>query len=296
MYSSEYYVPSHITGFFVPYFNDDILKTGSTGAGVSLSKGLKTKITVKNGSGSVGVTLNGTSVKNYMVPVTINCITLIKDRYSSYLKNKDIQIEHISDVPVEAGFGTSASAALGICFSIRDLISITKEECIKIAHETEVKSLSGLGDVVAEVTGGIEIRKTPGVSGLIDNIPFSKNLEVMAISLGKKKTENILKDTSKLKFIERYGTKLLDKLIKELTVEKLMECSREFTYKTGIMSSEVLDIIEIISEKNTYNAAGIMIGEGVFTFIEDNEKSKIINSLKDIKGEIIISPIAQGLI
>lgn len=296
MYSSEFYVPSHITGFFVPYFSDDILKSGSTGAGVSLSKGLKTKISVKEGNGSIEVILNGIYIKNDKAPVTLNCITLIKERYGTYFKNKDIQIEHVSDVPVEAGFGASASAALGICFSIRDFISISEEECMKIAHETEVKSLSGLGDVVAEIKGGIEIRKTPGALGTIDNIPLTQNLEVMAISLGKKKTENILKDPDKLKIIEKHGTSLLDKLIKEPNVEKLMECSKEFTYKTGIMSSEVLDIIEIISETNTFNAAGIMIGEGAFTFINDNDRSKVINSLKDIKGEIIISPIAQGLI
>ena len=49
MYISEYYVPSHITGFFVPFFSDDYLKTGSTGAGVSLSTGLRTAIKVTKG-------------------------------------------------------------------------------------------------------------------------------------------------------------------------------------------------------------------------------------------------------
>ena len=293
MYSSEYYVPSHITGFFVPFFHEDCLKTGSTGAGVSLSSGLETKIRVIEGSGTVSVYLNGIKTKENSTPVSLNCIKLIKERYPESFVNKDILIEHESDVPVESGFGASASAALGICFSIKDLIKISPKECIKIAHETEVKNLSGLGDVVAEVKGGIEIRKTPGVDGIIENIP-SDNLKVMGISLGKKRTESILKNPEKVKIIEKCGTKLLNKLINEPSVERLMQCSKTFTYKTGIMSKEILDLIEVISEINSYDASGIMIGEGAFTFINERDENKVLDTLIDIKGDIIVSTIASG--
>jgi len=295
MYSSEYYVPSHITGFFVPFFSEDCFKTGSTGAGVSLSSGLETKIKVSEGSGNISVYLNGIKRTGIIPPVSLNCINLIKERYPESFVNKDILIEHESDVPVESGFGASASAALGICFSIKDLIKITPKECIRIAHETEVKSLGGLGDVVAEVKGGIEIRKTPGVDGIIENIP-SDNLKVLGISLGKKKTESVLKDPEKVKIIEKCGSKLLNKLISEPNVERLMQCSKTFTYKTGIMSKEILDLIEVISENNNYDASGIMIGEGAFTFINNEDENRILESLIDIRGDIIVSPIAKGLI
>ncbi len=294
MYSSEYYVPSHITGFFVPFFSEDYLKTGSTGAGVSLSSGLETKIKVIEGSGIVSVYLNGIETKKNSVPVSLNCINLIKERYPESFVNKDILIEHESDVPVESGFGTSASAALGICFSIKDLIKISPMECIRIAHETEVKNLSGLGDVVAEVKGGVEIRRTPGIEGIIENIP-SNNLKVMGISLGKKRTESILKNPEKVKIIEKCGTKLLNKLLSEPNVERLMQCSKIFTYKTGIMSKEILDLIEVISEVNSYDASGIMIGEGVFTFINEKDEDKVLDNLINIKGDIIVSAIASGL-
>ena len=294
MYSSEYYVPSHITGFFVPFFSDDCFKTGSTGAGVSLSSGLETKIKVIEGSGAVSFYLNGIKTKKNSAPVSLNCINLIKERYPESFVNKDILIEHESDVPVESGFGASASAALGICFSIKDLIKISPNECIRIAHEIEVKNLSGLGDVVAEVKGGVEIRKTPGIEGIIENIP-SNNLKVMGISLGKKRTESVLKNPEKVKIIEKCGTKLLKKLISEPNVERLMQCSKTFTYKTGIMSQEILDLIEVISEINSYDASGIMIGEGVFTFINEKDENKVLDTLIDIKGDIIVSAIASGL-
>lgn len=295
MYSSEFYVPSHITGFFVPFFSEDFLKTGSTGAGVSLSSGLETKIRVFEGNTTVEVYLNGIKATKNSAPVSLNCINLIKERYPEYFNNKGILVEHESDVPVESGFGASASAALGICFSIKDLIKISPEECIRIAHETEVKNLSGLGDVVAEVKGGIEIRKTPGIDGIIENIP-ANGLKVIGISFGKKKTESVLKNPEKVKIIEKCGTKLLNKLICEPNVERLMQCSKTFTYKTGIMSKEILDLVEVISEINSYDASGIMIGEGVFTFINEKDENKVLDSLIDIKGDIIVSPIASGLL
>lgn len=295
MYSSEYYVPSHITGFFVPFFSDDCFKTGSTGAGVSLSLGLKTKIKVGNGCGLVNIKLNGAELNHADAPVSLNCINLIRERYPSFFTSKDILIEHECDVPVESGFGASASAALGISFSVKDLINISTEECVKIAHETEVINLSGLGDVIAEVKGGVEIRKTPGVDGIIENIPADR-LKVLAISLGKKKTESVLKDPEKLRIIEKCGSKLLDKLISEPSVEKLMECSKTFTYKTGLMSKEVIDLMEVISEINSFEASGIMIGEGVFTFISEEDQDRILERVIGIKGDIVISPIAKGLL
>lgn len=295
MYISEYYVPSHITGLFVPFFSDDTLKAGSCGAGVSLSLGVRTKIKVVEGEGLTEIYMNGIKPKDYNNTLSLNCVNLIKDRYQKSFLNKNILIEHESDVPTESGFGTSASAALGICFSIKNLIDITTSECVKIAHEAEVKSLTGLGDVVAEVKGGIEIRKTPGVDGIIENIP-SDDLEVLAISFGVKQTERVLKDPKIIQKIEKYGNKLLTKLISEPTVEMMMDCSNVFTHKTQIMSQKVLDLIEFISEVNSYNAAGIMIGEGVFTLINKKDKKKILDNLRDVKGKIIISPISLGLL
>lgn len=296
MYVSEYYVSSHITGFFVPWFNDDYLKTGSMGAGVSLSKGVRTKVKVSKGNGLVNIFVNGIKTPNDKVPVTLNCVDILKERYNGLSKNMDLIIEHENNVPIEAGFGASASAVLGVCFSLRDLLSISPEDCIRIAHETEVRSLSGLGDVIAEVKGGIEIRKTPGVEGIVENIPFEQNLKVLGICLGSKKTESILKDPNKLKIIEKCGTKLLKKLITEPTVGKMMECSKTFTYKTNILTKEILDIIDRITEINSFNAAGIMIGQGVFTFINEEDEKKVLDLLKDIKGKIVISPIAKGLL
>jgi len=295
MYNAEYYVASHITGFFVPFFSDDFLKTGSTGAGVSLSLGLKTKVGIRDGNGAVSVYLNGSKKSRNSATVSFRCIDLIKKRYPKSLENKDILIEHESDVPIDSGFGASASAALGICFSIKDLLEISANECVRIAHETEVKNLSGLGDVVAEVKGGVEIRKTPGVDGILENIP-SNGLKVLGVSLGEKRTESVLKNSEKVKIIEKFGTKMLKKLISEPSVERLMECSRTFTYKTELMSKEVLNLVEIISEINTYNAAGIMIGEGAFTFINEEDQIKVLDSLMDVKGDLIFSPIASGMI
>ncbi len=295
MYSAEYYIPSHITGFFVPFFSDDFLKAGSTGAGVSLSLGTRTKIEVREGDDSVEVYVNGNKTIENTNSVSFNCINLIKERYPKYFVNKSILIEHYSDVPVESGFGASASAALGICFSIKDLINISTDQCVRFAHESEVKGLTGLGDVVSEIKGGVEIRKTPGIYGVVENIPAS-NLEILAVSLGIKKTESILKNPEKIKIIEKYGNKLLKKLIAEPSVEKMMECSKIFTYKTNIMSKNVLDLIELISENNSYEASGIMIGDGVFTFINQEDKNKVLDSLIDTKGELVISSIASGLL
>ena len=138
---------------------------GSRGAGVSIDKGVITELKIDETSSSddasIQVRINGDKdAKN--ASITFKTIELmIKEfKLEDTLNNTNIAVNHHLEVPIGAGFGTSAAFALGTALGAAKLLElpITFNNAASIAHLAEVNMKSGLGDVVAEINGGITIR------------------------------------------------------------------------------------------------------------------------------------------
>ena len=281
------FVPGHITGFFQIIDHPNPLYKGSRGAGVVLNKGILTKLKIKDGAEDVQVKINGKSdPKN--ASITYKTIDLIKNRFK--LEDKKINITHEFQVPISTGFGTSAACALGTSLAITKTLNLplTFNKAASIAHLAEIEMKSGLGDVMAEITGGIVLRLkegSPGI-GMADKI-IEKNSddEVFIISktLGEIETSKIIEDPYYKKRINQTGRKLLDELIKTPDLKTFIKLSRKFAIETSLMNSELQDLVEILAEE-TMGASMAMLGNTVFaisktpdTSVEDVLISKIDN-------------------
>ena len=85
-----------------------------------------------------------------------------------------------------------------------------------MAHLAEIEMESGLGDVVAEVNGGITLRikeGAPGI-GLTDKMILKKDLYVICKSLGGIETSEIIGDSNHKKRINKTGRNMLSMLLK----------------------------------------------------------------------------------
>ncbi len=281
------FVPGHITGFFQIIDHPNPLYKGSRGAGVVLNKGILTKLKIKDGAEDVQVKINGKSdPKN--ASITYKTIDLIKNRFK--LEDKKINITHEFQVPISTGFGTSAACALGTSLAITKTLNLplTFNKAASIAHLAEIEMKSGLGDVMAEITGGIVLRLkegSPGI-GMADKI-IEKNSddEVFIISktLGEIETSKIIEDPYYKKRINQTGRKLLDELIKTPDLKTFIKLSRKFAIETSLMNSELQDLVEILAEE-TMGASMAMLGNTAFaisktpdTSVEDVLISKIDN-------------------
>jgi len=143
-----------------------------------------------------------------------------------------------------------------------------------------------LGDVMAEITGGIVLRLiegSPGI-GMADKI-IEKNSEVFIISktLGEIETSKIIEDPYYKKRINQTGRKLLDELIKMPDLKTFIKLSRKFAEETSLMNSELHELVEIFDEE-TMGASMAMLGNTVFALsktpdisVEDVLISKIDN-------------------
>ena len=211
------FVPGHITGFFQIIDHPNPLYKGSRGAGVVLNKGIITELKIEDGAEDVQIKINGRyDPKN--ASITYKTIDLIKNRFK--LEDKKISIKHEFQVPISTGFGTSAACALGTSLAMTKTLNLplTFNNAASFAHLAEIEMKSGLGDVMAEITGGIVLRLiegSPGI-GMADKIIEKNSDEVFIISktLGEIETSKIIEDPYYKKRINQYGRKLLDELIK----------------------------------------------------------------------------------
>ncbi len=259
------FVPAHITGFFEIIQNDNPCLKGSKGAGITLDEGVTTHTKVKYGSGKINIKVNRKDEKLNTISKTT--IDIISKKYNVNLENYDIEINHYVNLPISAGFGSSAGFALGISFTLPQLlnINITYKEAGEIAHLAEVSLSCGLGDVISEIYGGCVIRLKEGSpkNGIIDKIPIKKPIYVITKTIGLLETSEIIENPIHQKRINESGSVLLKLLLKNPSLDNFINLSRKFSEKTRLITTQLNEILEILDEE-TIGSSMAMLGNTAF--------------------------------
>jgi pantoate kinase len=268
------FVPSHITGFFEIIDHQNPLKKGSRGAGVVMDKGVITETKISDGN-NIKIKINGKNDPGNAT-ITQKTIEIIKRDFN--LEDKKITIEHDVQVPIGAGFGTSAAFALGTVLGISNILQLplTFNGATQIAHMAEVEMKSGLGDVIGELSGGMVLRLKEGAPGIgiTDKLLLDQSEDVYIVSkcFGEINTADIIGDPVYKERINSMGRNLLFEFIKDPKPEYLMNLSRKFAEKTGLMSSEVSEIVNILEEE-TIGASMAMLGNTAFAISKTPDTS-----------------------
>lgn len=272
------FVPAHITGFFQIFDHHDPLKKGSRGAGMVLDKGVITEVKIKDGSEKTTVKIDGKDDKK-TASITFKTVELFKSQFE--LKNKKIAVKHWFQVPIGSGFGTSASCALGTSLALARILDLplTYNQSAAIAHTAEILMHSGLGDVIAELHGGMILRLKEGAPGhgMVDKIILnhSKNnsdLYVLAKSLGELDTSRVINDPVYMRRINHMGKNLLFELLKNPKPDLFLRLSKKFALKTGLMDENVKDLV-LELESETMGASMAMLGKTAFAISKSPESS-----------------------
>jgi len=242
------FVPGHITGFFTIYEGEDPTKTGSRGAGLTLTDGVTVSV---RRSDEPAVYLNDTNIEMEPVERVLDALGV------------PMIVAGETNLPVGAGFGVSGAMSLGTALAVAELrdLELSENELITIAHGAEVQSGTGLGDVVAQARGGMPIRLEPGAPehNYLDGLPARPRIEYY--SVGERSTESVLAtDTSQL---TDAGRTALSRLVADPTLETFMEVSRSFSRETDLLTDELTEIVQDVSEAGG-SASMAMLGETVF--------------------------------
>ncbi|WP_457742026.1 pantoate kinase [Thermococcus sp.] len=286
------FVPAHITAFFVPVFHDDPLKAGSLGAGINLDKGTNVFASIETGTleRHVHIAFNGEPVKREKAIISYS----VADRLVPEDFLGEVEIWQYFDFPNGYGFGNSGGGALGTALALSYAFGGTWLKAAQLAHEVEVRHKGGLGDVIAQLSGGIEVRLKaggPGI-GVVDNLFFEDYL-VLVIPIEKLSTKEVL-DGDVVKAIEVGGRKALEKLLKEPKPERLMPIAREFAERTGLLTGELLELARELDRVLKLPSSMIMLGKSLFALVKEKELESAKTLLNDLNVPYDVAGIYEG--
>ena len=308
MQSNQYTtkVGGHITLLFsIQSKSIELDEQGSRGVGICIEKGVEVSTTAQKGNGKVVVTsdVENLSIKLY------NLIIEEMSKDFKTIKEFDWKFLIKSDLPFSQGFGCSASGALSAIICILKIINEDEnlfQNAITIAHRVERKMSSGLGDVTALSSGGVELRVEPG-------LPFPPNNgEIISLKLEfpmilcweknkQKHTSEYIDDENWKKSISDAGEKCISAL-KQKEWDKniwndLLEQSKIFGKSSGILfdsnRKEILDLIEGILKNlqlnNQWKVRLCMLGSSAVILPKNIENynyedlERILKNLKEVK-------------
>ncbi|MCP8304406.1 MAG: hypothetical protein H3Z50_02920 [archaeon] len=267
--------PSHITGFFeiVDEPSEPVLK-GSRGAGVSLSKGVKTHVKIEESfSPKLEVNVNGKVLNSTQLTRHVMDVFLPQGdrRYS-------IIIDHEMQVPMGSGFGSSGACALSLSMAINEALGmgLSKIEAARIAHVAEVECKTGLGTVIAETYGGFEVRVKAGAPGIgeIEQVPVGNYYSVVCLNFGPISTKKVLNDGNSRIRINEAGRGLTSRLMKEPSPENFMKLSRGFAVSLNIFTERMKNVLNEVDEYG-FTCSMAMIGEALFSFMKTHEAEEL---------------------
>lgn len=274
------FAPGHISGFFQPVYDpSDIYRTGSRGAGFSVTLGATSYVTVEESKQQdIQVYLNDVLIDS---PLISTCISLL-------IGNKPFKITSKidNDLPMSQGFGMSAAGVLSTAYALSSCLHLSFEDAVKAAHAAEVSLLTGLGDVIGSKTGGFEIRSNPGLPpwGSIQKIPLQQKMVLCVVDTGID-TKKILTDEKQRRIIDVEGRACTDKLLEDPSLEHFFVLSESFARRTGLANKSVIKAIDI-AKKHGY-ASMCMLGHAVFA---TGSTKSLVTILKDF-GDVYVTDI-----
>jgi pantoate kinase len=289
------FAPCHITGVFQIFDQAaDALHIGSKGAGVSLSLGVKTTVKIKESSSCrLEVSINHHVAKSARVSKYVADAFLSRSNETQKL---ELLVEHQVNVPIGAGFGTSGSSALSLAFALNKALGLrmSSTEASQLAHVAEVECKTGLGTVIAETCGGLEIRVKAGAPGIgeVKRLPVPEAALVACHVFGPFSTRKFLTDPETRARINRFGGDLVDELIEAPSIHNFMRLSREFAEHVGLMTKRVRAVLDA-ADKAGVVCSMPMFGESVFTITDEDNVDVILQVFREFgsNGQTFVSKI-----
>lgn len=242
-----------------------------------------------------GSTPMDTYAKGFAIALTDGVTASVRraKRIRIHLNNREITlppvrtvIERLALEPVEAyfetplplgcGFGVSAACTLTTAFALAKEFDyeFSREELARIAHEAEVTSGTGIGDVATQLTGGIVYRR--GITGPFDCLSLPLHIEELFYCVfGPISTKEILANPKFQQTLRLEGSDAMTWLEanhQRMSITDLFQRSLTFAERTELLTDpQVRQIINKVQEGQG-SATMIMLGQSVLaTQCTDND-------------------------
>ena len=260
--SKSVFVPGHITGFFTIENHEIKLKNGSCGAGFLLSQGVKTTVSESD---------------KLIIDINQGSDTVINEVLGILEVSHDFKITQDIQLPIGAGFGTSAASALSLTLAINEFLDLgySANLCGQIAHMVEVNLGGGLGDVIAQTGHGLVLRTQPGAPGIGEIKSFEHDISIAWKTFGEIDTASIIQDPHHKQVISDVGLKYLEYFEEKPSLMNFLDFSNRFSGETNLMSDDVKSLVDYFnSSDDILGSSMAMLGNTAFAFASDESAFK----------------------
>jgi pantoate kinase len=243
---------------------------------VAFSPGhVKTKVLVgKSSRNSFQIRINGQPTDSAKVSEHV-----IGTFFSNTEKNHRITVDHSVQIPVGSGFGSSGAGALSLALALNNVFDtiFSSIEAAQVAHIAEIQCKTGLGTVIAETVGGLEMRIKPGGPGVgeVRNIPVNDDYVVAYMSLGPISTSGVLDDEKLRRKINEFGDRMLHQLNKRPEPQAFMNLSREFSEHVGLISPRIRKVL-LETDSKGLTCSMAMLGESLFSLVKREDVEELL--------------------
>lgn len=269
------WAPGHTTLFFaVPERYDNPEKMGSLGGGLNFDTGVITSISE---SGKTQILWNNQEINGN---VTKTVIDLFQKMHNIKF---DLHINHESKLKTGYGFSTSGAGAIGTALTLNAHFQTGMDniDLFELAHKAELINHTGLGSVVGQFTGGIEIRLSQGGPKLCKTMSFDSMEEVVIALFGPLSTKDVLTSNKQMDLLTKSGIRCVEKVknVSSLTLTQIIKLGREFMVTCGLMTTRIENIISQLDSIGEIHSTMAMIGEAII--IKPINKNSVLKLLDE---------------
>ena len=294
MSKGKSWAPAGITSFFYSsridpelLGDEDLLFVGGYGGGMCLTRGVTTEVNVtknKDSKGNVEIMINGSYVKDAVT--TLKAIDLFFRFFKLSLADFDILVEHTIEVPIGAGFGTSAAGALSTILALTQALNkpLTYLNASHLAHVAEIRAGTGLGTISGITRGGVVLVEAVGAPGYdyVDRLIIPKDVSVIYVYYAPISKKEIIFSEERLQRINYIGKMALMRILHMPTLFTFLREAKEFMINADFVTprlNEAIDTIEKIKNK-IIGYAQNMIGEALHIVLYDNNVQDVLTFLR----------------
>ncbi len=209
-------IPLHVSGIWIPYYSSSPVESGSMGIGLNLALYMKA------------------AVNRGLCRVVLNEREVFGDLARKICMDAGVSAETriLSPVDLGLGFGVSAGVLIAASLGSYLLAGRSSLKALQKAHSLEVENRTGLGDVIAEYTGGLAVRIKPGAPGIgyAYRIIPKEQVNLLVTTLGPTESTPLMLSRMNNEILE-LGGKLLREIIETEDISMFFEYSKTFTRK-----------------------------------------------------------------
>jgi pantoate kinase len=271
----------------------DTQRVGARGGGFVTEKGVFTEVDLAPAKrNSVHVTINGRASLKAATTLSV-ARKILELTHSTF----EVTVKHRVEVPIGAGFGTSAAGALGTALALSKALDLafTYNELGRLAHAAEIECKTGLGTVGPLMIGGCILTTEPGAPGtaIIDRIPLTADHVIVAGVFEGIPTKNVLSSPQKRLVVNKSGRKTLERILSDPSISNFMSCCLNFAEETSFMNNRLRKLVKLAEKAGAIGSAQNMVGEAIHAVTTSENANRVAQAFMQLlpQERIIISKI-----